>query len=76
MTTTTDHQHGFISHAYSRDGNLRPALITARHWDDFEIVIRPLSRPHHLRSTCMCRENGRWRAWPMIACQLTQSRGM
>lgn len=34
MTTTTDHQHGFISHAYS------------------------------------------WRAWPMIACQLTQSRGM
>lgn len=50
MTTTTDHQHGFISHAYSRDGNLRPALITARHWEDgdFEIVIRPLSRPHHL----------------------------
>lgn len=30
----------------------------------------------HARPTCMCRENGRWRAWPMIACQLTQSRGM
>jgi hypothetical protein len=40
------------------------------------VLTCQIRRFGHARPTCMCRENGRWRAWPMIACQLTQSRGM